>query len=243
MTMNRTHWEWWEWWEAVFRFRILCTVFSMRAQVLTPSFALGLAHMFLIFNSFIRKRSKYGVHLYNTRKHAACMHMQSQFIAVWTAVLGTVSWCNVSLLQPNCAHERMNSSHLSATSFDSDAWRMHCSSFIMREYRERCALHWSTSWDSLVSNVWRTCRWWGDSFAVHDIATIHCIHWIQLIRWIQFYFLSFIWIIQTRSSSFSVCMCCWVWSCCSIGTRCCPHTFRAGCVWAACSPRKWFAPL
>jgi hypothetical protein len=36
----------------------------------------------LIFKSFIRNLSKCGVHLYNTRKQAACMHMHSQFIAV-----------------------------------------------------------------------------------------------------------------------------------------------------------------
>lgn len=49
-----------------------------------PGFDLGLvvAHIFLIFKSFIRNLSKCGVHLYNTRKQAACMHMHSQFIAV-----------------------------------------------------------------------------------------------------------------------------------------------------------------
>lgn len=84
MTRMQPHCESWESAEAVFSFRIFRTVFSMRAHMSMPGFDLGLvvAHIFLIFKSFIRNLSKCGVHLYNTRKQAACMHMHSQFIAV-----------------------------------------------------------------------------------------------------------------------------------------------------------------
>lgn len=84
MTRMQPHCEPWESAEAGFSFRIFRTVFSMRAHMSMPGFDLGLvvAHIFLIFKSFIRNLSKCGVHLYNTRKQAACMHMHSQFIAV-----------------------------------------------------------------------------------------------------------------------------------------------------------------
>ena len=92
----------------------------MRAHSSTPVFEPGLAHMFLIFKSFNRSRSKCGVHLYSTRKHAACMHMQSHVIAICTAP-GIISLDMLTMLHSNRAHERMNSSLLSARASGSDA--------------------------------------------------------------------------------------------------------------------------
>jgi hypothetical protein len=65
-------------------------VFSMLAHISIPVFEPGLAHMFLIFNTFIRSLSNCGIHLYNMRKHAACMHMHSHVIATCTAP-GTIT--------------------------------------------------------------------------------------------------------------------------------------------------------
>ena len=91
----------------------------MRAHSSTPVFEPGLAHMVLIFKSFIRKLSKCGVHLYSTRKHAACRQRHSHVIAICTAP-GTISLDMLSILHSNRAHERMNSSRLSARSSGSE---------------------------------------------------------------------------------------------------------------------------